>query len=236
MLRWWVSIALLIGCSKGPEVDCQNGVDDDRDGLADKFDSDCSSTPTDDTDEDTTGGGVDGGPFVHDGLEAMELQVSVAIFVRQIGGTLDEENPFCNDVFKICDCTLNVLGNGAFVEGEGNVGLFFGEWYLESTDCNETLEKAIWYEQAGTKVWHTFTWASSGGVLDEWVAHLDESKSEPIPEDQSPSENKQFYASQMSTPYNAENGTADYEESGSTDDPGSMTTTYVTTTFAVDFN
>lgn len=233
-LQWmglWGSISLVVGCSSGAETDCGNGVDDDKDGLVDSFDSDCSSDPADDTDP-----GTGPGPFIHDGLATQVLNVSVSIAIRQLGGTIEDENPYCDPPFSLCDCSLNLIGDGAFLEGADNVGVFLGEWVLDNTDCNPGLQGAIWYSLPDRSVYHTYTWSTDGNKLEQWVVHEDEGTDEPIPEEESPSSNHQFYVSQMGTTYNVDQGTATYVEAGSMDDSESMITQYVTTTFSVDFN
>ena len=232
-LVWGLALGAM-ACSGGAETNCSDGLDDDKDGLIDQFDSDCSSTPAaDDTDTDDA---TSEGPFIFDGLQSQTLTVDVAIAVRQLGAGIDDENPFCNDMFNICDCTLHLSGDGDYLSGHDSEGVFLGDWILSSTDCNEGLLGAVWYSLPGRSVYHTYRWSDDGSTHDEWIVHEDEEEDDPVPEADSPSSHHQFYVSQMSTSYDESSGTADYVEEGSTDDPSSMTTTFVTTTFSVDFD
>jgi len=217
----------LAACSSGPETDCANGIDDDKDGLADAFDADCSGSGTDDT-TDTT---PTDAPFLFDGLDEATVMVDVSIAPRMLGNPITADNPYCDGVFNLCDCTLHLMGNGNFVEGVGPKALFFGEWYLDNSDCNPALLGAVWYEARGVKVYHTFNWNEDGSNLDSWVVHKTEEADEMVPELESPKDNQQFYVAQMTAPFDG--SSADYTEVGSADDD--QLTTYVTTVFAADF-
>lgn len=226
-------------CGASTETNCTDGVDDDKDGLIDSFDSDCSSDePADDTD-DPSGPG----PFIFDGLVSHTLNASVFIQTRQGGGSIEDDNPFCS--LGICDCKLFLRGDGAFLDGFDAEAVFIGDFVLDKSEqydnegmrmegpCVNEMLKTIWYSIPGTSVYHTFRWSADGSKLDEWIAHLDEEENQAVPESESPTEHRQFYTSRMATPYDEATGTASYEEAGSfTDGSG---TYYVTTTFSVDF-
>ncbi|MFM2160795.1 MAG: hypothetical protein RLZZ383_307 [Pseudomonadota bacterium] len=224
------------GAIEGAEPgECSDNIDNDGDQAIDCEDDDCLS-------EVDCGDLADQGAFVHPELNGVDLTFKLTIKLRTLGGAEAGDNPFCNDIFKLCDCELSYAGSGSFVDGAGIRGTFQGTYERVgagaplATDgkCNASLLEAVYpiRENIGVSVFHTFRWSTDGSTLQEWIVHEDEAKNVAIPVDDSPRDNKQFYLTQMDQPHGA---VVDYFESGSVDDSQNLVTTYTISEFHAEF-
>jgi hypothetical protein len=226
-------------CGTFPECDgrelpddgeCQDGDDNDGDGDIDCADADCATLGACSDDND-------GGPFVHDGLTTVDLTFSLQIKIRVLGTAEDSENPNCNDIFNLCDCTLQFAGTGTLVESGGVRGTFEGTYERVGSDCNPMLNGSVYPANANTgiTVYHTFRWSQDGSKLQEWIVHQDPTDITAIPIADSPKDNNQFYIQQMNASYQGTSEATTYLETDSEDQQDALITIYTVSDLSVNF-
>lgn len=163
--------------------ECVDGLDNDDDGYFDCNDFDCFAAPLcQENDEGILvipgagGGGGDGGtttpdpgpsgpgPFIHDPLASATVSLRIAFDMDEFGDSLCAFS-------QVCDCFLQLGGEGTYMEGADNRGTFEGTWALTDTDCSDIsgLANAVWWTTDTAH--HTFRWSADGGQVDEWIAH-----------------------------------------------------------------
>jgi hypothetical protein len=119
------------------------------------------------------------------------------------------------ELYGLYDCTVDYAAEATFVERTDLRAQFSGSWDVVETDCGGGLEDVIW-TNPGRTTYASFWFNADGTRLDDWLEHADPTKDEPLEE---PSRNKQYYITEMDTPFDGTSGTAAYnlEESFTVD-------------------
>lgn len=258
-MRWTVA-ALVLGlgaCGADPEGanpgECTDLTDNDRDGLIDALDPDCTGGgtaeaeglfagdcsdgidndgdgPADCDDADCTGA-PECEDWVHSGLRTVLVTMELEIKLRALGAPEDGENAFCSVDPGLCDCVNTYAGDGVLSSAGGVRAAFQGSWDLASSTCGASLRGAIWYaENAGT-AYHTIRWTEDGATVVEWIVHEDPNNDEPIPADDGPKEQEQFSVYGLTEPFVG--NAFSHADTGFYDD--ALFRIYTTTTLNVSF-
>lgn len=184
-------------CTAGPTrwegddpYECEDGADNDRDGLFDCADPDCSGSPScdgyvppdPDTSDDDSGGNDN---FVDDPDAVADHLRSVTVTYTQThdidGGSPEIDELACTE-YDLCDCVLVFEGTGTFVSAEDDLLTLFGTFTygnLEDDDvCSESIRGGTWMPEDGA-AFHSFRFKSGTNVLDQWIAHGNEADVDP---------------------------------------------------------
>ncbi len=228
----WLTV-LLGGCVgvelEGDEAfECQDGADNDADGIFDCMDPDCYGapvcqdgvdTPDDDNPDkddpdpvdtlpnDTDDSDVPDGPdaFLFAALETIDVRLSVSFDLDDLGDSL------CA-LSTVCDCTVTYTGTGTFLEGEGPRGTWEGTWERESTDCSAVsgFATVVWNRPQNSAAYHTVRWSDDGSEVEEWIVHRDADDIDPFTTDQN--QQGQFWMSALGLGFVESSPVVHYEE------------------------
>ncbi|MBU0551779.1 hypothetical protein KJ940_09845 [Myxococcota bacterium] len=213
--------------------ECEDGADNDRDGLFDCDDPTCKGSPV-----CQDGGALppssDGGlkphtdaapPRIdaatprtdaatpHTDADPPPIEARYTHYTLTYSLSLDFDDEYAAMLAEagLGDCANVYEGSGEALADDGEVILFDGLWRMRDSDCAESLRGAdmVWTDASG-EAFASLT--ISGGQLIQWVAHRDRANDAPLPE---ASRHGQFYITEMRAPISQE-GAAHHEEVGHT--------------------